>query len=125
MARTVPPFRTRRSTSSVPSSHELLFSVTSGDDTTARSWNPLTGMDVQVLQGHTEFVAPVEFSADGTLVLTGSSDGTVRLWDAQTGAEVQTFARHTAPVRYAVFSSDGTYLLTTSEDGTARLWRVR
>jgi WD40 repeat protein len=86
--------------------------VTRGDDGTARIWDPLTGKDIMVFKGHTDFVAGVAFSPDGS----------ARLWDVATGTEVRRFIGHTNLVRDVVFSPDGKYILTASHDTTARPW---
>jgi WD40 repeat protein len=39
------------------------------------------------LEGHSEEVACLAFSADGNLLVSGGFDGTVRLWRAATFAE--------------------------------------
>ncbi len=40
---------------------------------------------VKVLKGHTKIVRDVQFTPDGTRVVTGSNDHTVRAWDVATG----------------------------------------
>jgi hypothetical protein len=61
-----------------------------------RNWSSGWG-ERTVLAGHTAPVTAVEFSPDGTRVMTGSADGTARLWDAATGKVVATLVGHIAP----------------------------
>jgi hypothetical protein len=67
-------------------------------------------------------VNSVEFSPDGSRVITASADHTSRPWDAKTGAALATLSGHTKSVNSAVFSPDGNRVVTASEDNTARIW---
>jgi WD40 repeat protein len=69
--------------------------VTGGPDNMARVWDVATGRVVLTLQGHTEQVGPVAYSADGARIATGGNwgsksgkagTGSAALWDANTGA---------------------------------------
>jgi WD40 repeat protein len=74
------------------------------------------------LTGHAAVVNSVEFSSDGTRLLTTSEDGTARVWDAASGVALFTLEGHIQPVSSAKFSSDGKYIATGSWDGTTRIW---
>ena len=52
---------------------------------------PKTGQETLTLEGHTNRVWSVAFSADGKRIAFGSWDGTVKVWDAQTRQEVLTY----------------------------------
>jgi WD40 repeat protein len=79
----------------------------------------------RTLQGHTNRVNDVAYSADGTRVASGSADGTARIWDAATGALVLTIPTRSGWVHDVVFSPDGTQLITANGDGTAQVWDAR
>jgi WD40 repeat protein len=59
--------------------------VSTSDDKTARIWDAITGKQLMMMEGHTDFVYGVAFSPDGKYLLTGSFDGTARLWDLSNG----------------------------------------
>lgn len=76
------------------------------------------------LDGHTDRVNTVTFSADGKKLLTTCSDGDVRVWDAATGALLFTLSGHSGVVNGAAFSPDDSRIITVSSDRTARLWSI-
>jgi WD40 repeat protein len=69
---------------------------------------------------HTDDVNTVEFSPDGTKILTASQDKTAKLWDLK-GRILKDF-KYPFPVKSAIFSPDGAKILTVSADGTVKLW---
>jgi WD40 repeat protein/transcriptional regulator with XRE-family HTH domain len=111
--------------SSVTFSHDGQRIALSNDDKNAYIRDPLTGKDLQILRGHSDYVHDAVFSPDDRYVLTSSVDGTARLWDAQTGKEVRRFIGHSGPVEGIAFSPNGKYVLTGGDDQTARLWDVQ
>jgi len=55
----------------------------------------ITGTHASILSSHTDYVASLAFSSDGTYLVSGSEDKTVNLWDIQTGGVAKTF--HSPP----------------------------
>ncbi len=100
------------------------LTTVAGDDS-PRVWDAETGKRLLVLSGHIAPVTHVEFSRDGTLLVTaGGYDNTARVWDAATGRQLATITGHSADVLYATFSPDGTRVATASDDSTARIWET-
>jgi WD40 repeat protein len=51
-----------------------------GFDGTIRLWDVESGQELYTLQGHTDLVEPLAFSADGAFLASGSFDTTVIVW---------------------------------------------
>ena len=109
-------------------SSALLFSqhhIVSGSyDKSVRVWDALSGVELKVLNGHTEGVWSVAFSSDGTHIVSGSDDRSVKVWDALSGVELKVLNGHTDIVWSVAFSSDGAHIVSGSYDGSVRVWDI-
>ena len=85
----------------------------------------ITGIRTSVLSGHTDTILSLEFSLDGTLLVSRSIDNTVKLWDIQTGGVIRTFGDDTSAISSVSLSPDCTTLASGTWDGAIRLWDVR
>ena len=76
-------------------------------------WDVATQAHVATFEGHDAPVFSVDFSLDGTMLVSGSDDGTIRLWDTATGDNVAS-SEWAAGDIFAVwevqFSPDGTMI---------------
>jgi WD40 repeat protein/serine/threonine protein kinase len=70
-------------------------------------------------------VVVVNFSRDGSLLVSAGKDGTARVWAAATGESVGPPLRHRAEVVWADFDAAGGRVVTASLDGTAQVWSAR
>jgi len=98
------------------------LAVVSNQGNDAKIWDVATRKELLTLKGHTDINWGVEFSPDGTRVITSGSDGTARVWDAATGKILLTLSGHTSTVVKARFSPNGKRIATAAKDGTTRLW---
>jgi len=98
------------------------LAVVSNQGNDAKIWDVATRKELLTLKGHTDINWGVEFSPDGTRVITSGSDGTARVWDTATGKLLLTLSGHTSTVVKARFSPDGKWIATAAKDGTTRLW---
>ena len=68
---------------------------------------------VQRLEGHTDQVFDVSFSADGRVLASSSADDTVRLWDLTTGEQIgEPLVGHSDDVHALAFDPSGTDLVS-------------
>jgi WD40 repeat protein/serine/threonine protein kinase len=72
-----------------------------------------------------DFPLSVNFSKDGSRIVTGNLNKTATVWDAQTGKVLLELKGHTGNVLSAAFSPDGTRIVTGSGDRTVRIWDAR
>jgi len=78
---------------------------------------------IRTLQGHTNRVNAVEFSPDGSRLVSGSLDETVILWDTATGEIIgEPLTNHTNSVETVRFSPSGNIFASGSRDTTIVLY---
>jgi dipeptidyl aminopeptidase/acylaminoacyl peptidase len=96
--------------------------ATAGWDNKVHLWDPGSGKEVRVLEGHGHAVFAVTFAPDGKMLASCSEDHTIKLWAPATGKELRTLTGHTGGVTKAAFTSDGKTLVSGSYDGSVRVW---
>ncbi|QRW25831.1 Vegetative incompatibility protein HET-E-1 [Rhizoctonia solani] len=75
------------------------------------------------LKGHTKTVTSVDFSPDGTRIVSGSDDWSIRVWDVETGQLVLgPLQGHSYVITSVQYSPDETCIASCSYDGTIRTW---
>ncbi|CAE6481237.1 unnamed protein product [Rhizoctonia solani] len=92
-------------------------------DGTIRLWNLMAGTPKgDTLSGHSKPVTSLEFSPDGTRLVSGSVDTSVRMWDIQASNPVEGFSiNHSDVVTSVAFSADGKRIISGSWDGTIQM----
>jgi WD40 repeat protein len=88
-----------------------------------RLWDATDGTLLYTLEGHTDDVSSVVFSADGSTLISGAWDDTVRLWDVRDGTLLHMLEDTSGSVYDVALSPDGTRLATALHDGVW-LWRT-
>jgi WD40 repeat protein len=87
-------------------------------------WDIREGQRVRKFEGHEADVMSVDFSRDGTKLVTGSYDKTARVWDVESGSELKRLTAHDDWVFATVFTKNGDYVFTGCGDGFLRMFRV-
>lgn len=88
-------------------------------DANATIFSKESGIQAQMLVGHSQPVTCVAFSPTGGRLVTGSEDRTARVFDIETGLSLLTLGGHTDAIRAVAWSADGTRIVTAGDDGTA------
>ncbi len=88
----------------------------------AHVWDTETGTEVFSAVTHSNWITNLEFSRDGTRLVTTGWDPTARIWDARTGRLLIAPLRHRGRISGASLSADGRLVATASFDRTARVW---
>lgn len=99
--------------------------ATGSADFTAKLWDAITGKELHTFD-HKHIVKTVDFSKDGTQLLTGGMEKLLRVYDlAAYSKEPLLCLKNPATVRKALWQPDGQHILTGTDDGVLRLWDVR
>lgn len=80
---------------------------------------------LHVLKGHSNSVTSVNWSPDGTQLLSGSRDNTARLWLIANEQNTAIYRGHSAAVLSVAWSPDGTRLASGGRDKTVQVWDSR
>ena len=67
-----------------PDGKTVIDSSSSGRNDVIRLWDVDSGLNLDILSGHTWSIPSLIFSHDGKILASGSGDGTVLLWDWET-----------------------------------------
>jgi WD40 repeat protein len=76
------------------------------------------------LVGHSSGVNSVDWSNDGSKILSGSWDQTIKIWDGMTGELLNTLEGHSGWVQSVSWNHDSSRIVSGSFDGTIKIWDV-
>jgi hypothetical protein len=104
------------------------LAATASGDKTVRLWQ-LYGAhprdECWVLEGHIAWVSCLEFSSNGTVLVSGSFDHSFRIWSTCSGNCLFTYKdAHEGFLLSLGMSFDGTIIVTSSQDLSVRVWDV-
>lgn len=83
-----------------PDGHTLLATQTSGKQRFVQLWNVNSGASQGTLPQPLSHTDKVQFSPDGTYVVTGSASGALRFWTTAVGGELPTLQLPMVPARW-------------------------
>lgn len=81
------------------------------------------------LEGHTNMITTIDFSADGRYLASGAgnnavakADNSVIVWDVTTGTEHCRYEGHRGMIWKVIFDKLSTHIYSSGDDGTVRVW---
>ena len=96
--------------------------LTAHSDHTIGLYSVKKGDCVNVLQGHSNLVASVDFAPNGREAASASDDRTVRIWELPSGKNSAIFKGHSDSVTSLAYSRDGRMVISGSWDSTVKVW---
>ncbi len=88
----------------------------------AKTKNRLRTFQSQFGQGHTNIITSVDFSNDGSKIVTGSMDRTINIWDTESGHLIRSIQSYNGQVNCVDCSPDDDTILSCGQDGSIYLW---
>ena len=73
--------------------------ASASSDNTVKVWDAMSGLEMLILNEHTQGVMSVAYSPDGKWLASASADQTVKVWDTTSGQATLTLNRHPGVVR--------------------------
>jgi len=93
----------------------------SGENGFIKIWDANTGALIAKLEGHTDAVTCLVWTAQSTLI-SGSEDHSIRTWNTTTWEQIKVLSGHTDALFAIKISDNGRILASASRDKTVRLW---
>jgi len=88
-------------------------------------WNVASGDLIKEIYGDIGGINSLDFSPDGTILVSSSDNSEIKLWDPISGAALGTLrGYYTSPVFSAVFSPNGDFIVSGGNEGTIHLWGI-
>lgn len=75
-------------------------------DEAIRIWQLDPLIALHTLKGHPDWIGNIDFSPDGSLLVSGGKDGIIRIWEVQSGLEIASISTRWE-IRDLAFSPDG------------------
>ncbi len=78
----------------------------------------------KTLEGHSNHIRTVAYSADGSRIISGSDDETIRVWDSHTGDCLKVLPGHQGAV-WSVATAQRHHLVSGSMNQRVKLWNLK
>jgi eukaryotic-like serine/threonine-protein kinase len=91
-------------------------------DTSIRLWDARNGEPLGTMEGHSAYVTDLQFTPDGSRLISASADQTIRLWAWSDRHPAGVLRAHLDEVEGIAVAPDGGMLASRSRDGSIFLW---
>ena len=98
--------------------------IATGRGNNVQIWNAADGAPIGTWI-NPDHIADIDFSPDGSQLLTVPWTGASRLWSLPSMAEITAFSGSSAQGQQGTFSHDGRIVAVVAVDGSARLWKAK
>eukprot|EP00008_Paramoeba_atlantica_P010604 CAMPEP_0201475364 /NCGR_PEP_ID=MMETSP0151_2-20130828/783_1 /ASSEMBLY_ACC=CAM_ASM_000257 /TAXON_ID=200890 /ORGANISM="Paramoeba atlantica, Strain 621/1 / CCAP 1560/9" /LENGTH=408 /DNA_ID=CAMNT_0047855423 /DNA_START=200 /DNA_END=1426 /DNA_ORIENTATION=+ len=99
--------------------------ATASADYTARIWDAITGEEMFCFT-QSKVVKTVDFSSQGTQIVTGGVEKTLRLYDLeQLGSEPSILGSHTESIKTVLWTKEDSVVLSMGSEGSVYIWDLR
>ena len=79
---------------------------------------------IRDISGHGSTIFRLQFTPDGSQLITCSADKTARAFNPKDGKQIRSFDGHKDWVYSATIDPDGKMIATGSWDGEVRIWKI-
>ena len=93
-----------------------------GSDNKLKIWDPVDGVLVRTLHGHTSDALGVNFSSDELYLVSCGADRIIIIWDLTTYEISKTLRGHVDTIYRASISSDCNFIVSCGHDATIKTW---
>ncbi len=80
---------------------------------------------LNALSGHSQEINDINWSPDGSKIVSTGIENNAFIWDSETGDRLHTLIGHENTLFQADWSPDGSKIVTTSDDETAKIWDAK
>lgn len=99
-----------------------LFALGGFNDNVISIWRTSDLTTQRTILGHSEFVTSLQFTPDGSTLISGGRDGTVKFWNIPDGTLIRSLPAM-QDVQALAISPNGSLLAVCGNDGTYPNWR--
>jgi len=114
-----------------PNNRQIAIATSTSDHHSTISIRDLsTGQEVNLFQNRSSKTNAVEFSSDGSSIVTANADGSVRFWTVDLDGELPTLEIPSEPMQWAAFQPDSIQphgvsgMVAIAANGTLQQWEL-
>ena len=104
--------------------HDTETIITAARDSLIKTWDVKTGIHLQTLQGHNDWIYTVCTSTNDKTIFSGS-DSCIKIWDLYSGSCIGTLTKHKGPIYCLCTSPDDEHLYSGNGQGTIMEWDIQ